>query len=183
MRRLFSQKKWGMVVVVGIIASTGAIALYTAKHGFGHSSTSHSMPTEQETAASIVSIAKTSTITVYRSPSCGCCGGWIDHMEAQGFRVDDQLTDDLDSIKRNQGVPEQLASCHTSVVNGYVIEGHVPVADVQRLLIEQPNIAGIAVPGMPLGTPGMEAGDIQEPFSVFSFKSDGAFEVFQDYSS
>ena len=121
------------------------------------------------------------TITVYRSPSCGCCGKWIDHLREHGFQVDEQVTEDMDTIKQQYGIPEEMASCHTAIANGYAIEGHVPAADVQRLLTEQPAVAGIAVPGMPMGSPGMDMGETQEAFTVFSFDEAGTATAFQEY--
>ena len=88
---------------------------------------------------------------VYKTPSCGCCNGWIEHLEAAGFEVDARNIRDLMSIKRDAGVPVQLSSCHTALIDGYVVEGHVPIEQVQRMLAERPDIAGIAVPGMPTG--------------------------------
>lgn len=116
----------------------------------------------------------TAEVQVFRSPSCGCCGKWVEHMEAAGFTVSETLTDDLDPIKQEHGVSEDLASCHTAIADGYVIEGHIPAADVQRLLAEKPDVTGIAVPGMPIGSPGMEIGDEREPYTVFSFDESGA---------
>lgn len=123
-----------------------------------------------------------SEMTVFRSPTCGCCGKWIEHAEAAGFQVKDEVTEDMSDIKQQYGVPQTLTSCHTTVVGGYVIEGHVPAEDVQRLLLEQPNIAGIAVPGMPIGSPGMESGDYVEPYTVFSFTESGETEPFSEHS-
>jgi hypothetical protein len=120
-------------------------------------------------------------ITVYRDPSCSCCGGWIDYLAAQGFQPTNIPTPNVDALKQQYGVPEDLTSCHTAIVNGYVIEGHVPVDDIKRLLAEQPNVAGITVPGMPVGTPGMESGDEREPFTVFSFDQQGNTEIFNQY--
>lgn len=122
-------------------------------------------------------------VTSYRSPTCGCCGNWVEHMRAEGFQVDDQITEDLESIKRDLGVPLDLASCHTAVVNGYLVEGHIPAADVRRLLAEQPDVSGIAVPGMPIGSPGMESGDIRQPYAVYTFAPSGEVTVFQEHGS
>lgn len=121
-------------------------------------------------------------LTVFRSPTCGCCGAWIEHMEAAGFRINDQITADMDVIKAQYGVTDALASCHTTVAAGYVIEGHIPATDVARLLTERPDVAGIAVPGMPIGSPGMESGDYVEPYTVFSFTDEGMTETFADHS-
>lgn len=113
------------------------------------------------------------TIVSYRSPTCGCCGSWVEHMRSRGFDVEDNITEDMDAIKAKYGVPDDLLSCHTAIADGYVIEGHTPADDVIRLLADRPDINGIATPGMPLGSPGMEAGDIREPYAVYGF-SDGA---------
>ena len=120
-------------------------------------------------------------LTVYRSPTCNCCGHWVDHMQAAGFAVENVITDDMDAIKDQYGVPEALASCHTALVEGYVIEGHVPASDVQRLLSERPAILGIAAPGMPVGSPGMEMGDRVDPYTVVSFTANGDTATFAEH--
>ena len=121
-------------------------------------------------------------ITAYRSPTCGCCGEWVKHMQAQGFQVEDNIVENMDGVKREHNVPEDLASCHTVIANGYVIEGHIPAADVKRLLMEKPDVLGIAVPGMPLGSPGMESGNIKEPYTVFTFDQAGQTTAFVEHS-
>ena len=93
-------------------------------------------------------------ITVYRSASCGCCTQWGEHLAEAGFRIDDQVTEAMVGVKEQQGIAPDVASCHTALVEGYVIEGHVPVASIQRLLTERPEIRGLLVPGMPMGSPG-----------------------------
>jgi hypothetical protein len=122
-------------------------------------------------------------VTSYRSPTCGCCGNWVEHMREAGFQVDDQVTEDMEAVKQELGVPTELASCHTAVVNGYVIEGHIPAKDVQLLLAEQPDVEGIAVPGMPIGSPGMESGNIVQPYTVYTFTEVGEAGVFQEHGS
>ncbi|MGF1513514.1 MAG: DUF411 domain-containing protein [Elainellaceae cyanobacterium] len=117
-------------------------------------------------------------VTVFRSPTCGCCKAWIEHMEAAGFQIRDNVTDAMAAVKRRYGVPEAMESCHTAVVDGYVIEGHVPAADVRRLLAERPKVRGIAAPGMPVGSPGMEMGDRVDSYRVFSFADGGRAAVF-----
>lgn len=105
------------------------------------------------------SVARTSAMppmTVHKHESCGCCGLWIEHMQAAGFEVQVRNVSDLPAIKTQLGVPDEMASCHTAEVAGYFIEGHVPAADVKRLLAEKPDARGLALPGMPLGSPGME---------------------------
>ncbi|MGD1942359.1 MAG: DUF411 domain-containing protein [Leptolyngbyaceae cyanobacterium] len=120
-------------------------------------------------------------MTVYRDPSCGCCGKWVKHMEAAGFTVRDEVTDAMMANTAQSGVPEELSSCHTAIANGYLIEGHVPADDVQRLLTTQPNVAGLTAPGMPMGSPGMESAAGVEPYTVFSFTDDGAIAAFANH--
>ena len=118
-------------------------------------------------------------VQVYKSPTCGCCSKWVEHMRTNGFTVNTNDVEDLVSIKSSRGVPEQVQSCHTAVVNGYVIEGHVPAADVHRLLKDKPAVVGIAVPGMPVGSPGMEyPGTKAEPYSVLSFDKQGKTTIY-----
>ncbi|MFW9260209.1 DUF411 domain-containing protein [Nostoc sp. CALU 546] len=121
--------------------------------------------------------------TVYHSPDCNCCGGWIDHLKAQGFKITDFSTPNIETVKQKYNVPDNLSSCHTAIVNGYVIEGHVPADDIKRLLQEKPNIAGLSVPQMPVGTPGMEMGNRKDPFSVFSFDRKDSVAVFNKYGA
>ncbi|MFL5585785.1 MAG: DUF411 domain-containing protein [Gemmatimonadaceae bacterium] len=117
------------------------------------------------------------TITVYKSPTCGCCKSWIEHVKKHGYQVDAKDTPDMAEIKRTLGVPDGLTSCHTAIVNGYLIEGHVPAADIDRLLAQKPKVAGLAVPGMPMGSPGME-GPTSQPYQVMSFDKSGETAVF-----
>ena len=107
-------------------------------------------------------------VTVFKSPSCGCCVKWVEYLRGNGFDVEVHDRDDLDAIKKMAGVPDDLQSCHTATVEGYAIEGHVPVEPIQRLLSERPKVRGLAVPGMPAGSPGME-GPRSESYSVYSF--------------
>jgi len=109
------------------------------------------------------------TVQVYKSASCGCCGAWVEHMRRAGFSVRATDVDDLDAVKARFGVPDELASCHTAIVAGYVVEGHVPAGDVRRLLAEGPRATGLAVPGMPIGSPGMEQGNTREPYQTILF--------------
>lgn len=115
------------------------------------------------------------TIAVYKTPTCGCCTKWIEHLEAEGFDVEATDLSDLSELKATHGVPANLASCHTALVDGYVIEGHVPASDIARLLQDRPAVAGLAVPEMPLGSPGMEHPDPtrHQPYQVMSFGKDG----------
>ena len=125
--------------------------------------------------ASIVApaAAQAQTLEVYKSPYCGCCAAWVDHMRAAGFEVSVSEREDLSPVKERLGVPVALRSCHTAVIDGYVIEGHVPADQVKRLLAERPAIVGLAVPGMPIGSPGMEYGDMKDPYAVILFSPTG----------
>ena len=114
---------------------------------------------DETTPVAPVVNASLPAITVYKSPTCGCCSLWGEHLEANGFTVETVDVDDINTVKEEYGIPQELSSCHTGVVDGYIIEGHVPAEDIVRLLEEQPEAAGLAVPGMPLGSPGMEVPD------------------------
>ncbi len=119
------------------------------------------------------------TVLVYKSPTCGCCSAWVEHMQAAGFTVDARDVRDLMSVKVDAGVPARMSSCHTALVDGYVVEGHVPAEQVKRMLAERPEVAGIAVPGMPTGSPGMEGPNAQ-PYEVYSFDRGGDAAVFAE---
>jgi hypothetical protein len=108
------------------------------------------------------------TITVHKDPTCGCCGGWVAHLQKAGFATTVLETRDLDAVKRRLGVPNELAACHTAEVTGFVVEGHVPAPALRRLLQEKPSATGLAVPGMPVGSPGMEGGT-PERYDVILF--------------
>lgn len=126
--------------------------------------------------------AQSTTVEVYKSPTCGCCNKWVDHLRSHGFTVRAINTDTIDELKTSRGVPRQVRSCHTALVGAYVVEGHVPAADVQRLLRERPAILGIAVPGMPIGSPGMEVSGVKaQPFNVMAFAKDGSTRVFASH--
>lgn len=117
------------------------------------------------------------TIVVYKTPTCGCCTKWVEHLQANGFTVMAQNRDDLSPIRAQHGVPQKVLSCHTALVGSYVVEGHVPAADVHKLLKEKPAVKGIAVPGMPLGSPGMESPTPQR-YDTLAFTADGRTSVF-----
>ena len=138
-----------------ILAGMGALPLLLAVGGAGWAAT---LP----------------LVTVTKDPSCGCCGAWVDHLRAAGFPVRVVESDDVDTLKSRLGVPAELASCHTAEVEGYVVEGHVPAAALTRLLAERPAATGLAVPGMPAGSPGMDyPGTVPEPYEVVLFGPTG----------
>ncbi len=119
-------------------------------------------------------------VTVFRSPTCGCCTKWADHLRENGFPVQVTEVTKLDDLKRRQGVPEHSYACHTALVDGYVVEGHVPASDIRRLLHERPSVTGLVVPGMPRGSPGME-GPTSEPYTVYTFDESGQRSFFSKY--
>lgn len=116
-------------------------------------------------------------MVVYKSPTCGCCEMWIDHVEEAGFTVDAEDVQDLRPVKAENGITPELSSCHTAIVEGYVIEGHVPADVIARLLEERPDIRGLTVPGMPIGSPGMEQGTPQ-PYDILAIGRDGSTSVY-----
>ena len=122
--------------------------------------------------------AAATDITVYKSPTCGCCEKWVDHLRANGFRVTTRDLEDVSEVKATLGVPAALQSCHTGVVGAYVVEGHVPADLIARMLKERPTIRGLAVPGMPVGSPGMEVGTRKDTYAVIAFDKAGKTSVY-----
>lgn len=116
-------------------------------------------------------------VTMHKSPTCGCCGAWADHLRGAGFRVREVVENDMSAIKARFKVPEPVRSCHTATVGGYVVEGHVSATDIKRLLLQKPRVAGIGAGGMPLGSPGMES-PTPQPYDVLSFDAAGRTAVF-----
>lgn len=120
-------------------------------------------------------------VTMYKDPNCGCCGKWADHMRANGFVVKEVATQNMGAVKQSAGVPQALGSCHTARVGAYIVEGHVPAADVRRMLADKPPIVGISAPGMPQGSPGMEGPYPADRYDVVSFDRDGTNRVFSSH--
>ncbi|MEQ8366727.1 MAG: DUF411 domain-containing protein [Roseicyclus sp.] len=129
-------------------------------------------------------LATTTRIEVFKSPTCGCCSAWIEHMSGAGFAVDARDVDQeaLYALKARSGITPELASCHTAFVDGFVVEGHVPAADIERLLAERPDAIGLSVPGMPIGSPGMEMGNQREAFDTVLLLRDGSIEIFERHA-
>ena len=150
--------------LVSLVAALSTLALTTAAI--------HEQPVDR--------VDKKPVITVYKDPGCGCCKKWVEHLIKHGYQVNAKDTPDMQAIKTSLGVPDKLAACHTAVVNGYLIEGHVPAEDIERLLTQKPKIAGIAVPGMPAGSPGME-GPTSQHYQVFAFDKKGQTKVFASH--
>jgi hypothetical protein len=156
------------VVTVGVVVFAGR------SHEDGEASATSASRLASDSSGSALPV-----IDVYKTPTCGCCSKWVDHMRQEGFEVRTTDMRDLTDFKASHGVPRQLESCHTALVAGYMLEGHVPGADVHRLLKERPAIAGLAVPGMPIGSPGMEIpGSNAQPYDVIAFRNDGSTHVF-----
>ena len=120
-------------------------------------------------------------IVVYKNPECGCCTKWVKYLQDNNYNVTIEHTRDVLAVKKRLGVPEKLAACHTAVIDGYVIEGHITHRDIKRLLLFRPDVKGIAVPGMPIGTPGMESGSTVQSYNVMSFDEQGTVEVFVEH--
>lgn len=123
----------------------------------------------------------TPRVEVFKSPTCGCCGAWVDHLRAAGFDVQVMEVSDTATARQRLGMPEAYASCHTAAVGGYVLEGHVPAAEVKRLLAAKPAVLGLAVPGMPLGSPGMDVAGRRDPYAVLLIDRLGRSSVYAHY--
>jgi hypothetical protein len=135
------------------------------------------VPADAAQRSSTAASSKGQPITVYRTLSCGCCGKWVDHLEAAGFKATVHMVDSIDQAPPRKNVPAALHSCHTATLEGYLVEGHVPADVIRQLLKERPRVQGIAVPGMPLGSPGMEA-PTSQPYEVLTFDANGKTTVF-----
>ncbi|VEP15647.1 putative metal-binding protein [Hyella patelloides LEGE 07179] len=185
MSKLLSKITITVVAIAGIVVGT----FYFTSTSRGSNS---AVANDNRELATLVSVwdketepdySGTTEMTVYRSPSCGCCGVWVEHALKHGFKIEDIKTDEMEALKQKHNIPSELASCHTTIIDGYVMEGHIPADDIKRFLTEKPQLAGLAVPGMPIGTPGMEARDIKQPFQVLAFNNKGEVEVFKEYQS
>ncbi|MFC0711862.1 DUF411 domain-containing protein [Azorhizophilus paspali] len=130
--------------------------------------------------AGAVQAADPVAIDVYRDPNCGCCQDWVRHLQANGFAVDDHIEADMAALKSRLGVPHGLGSCHTALIDGKFVEGHVPAADILKLRRE-PGLIGVAVPGMPIGSPGMEIGERQDAYQVIGVTRSGERRTLADY--
>ncbi len=165
----------GVLLLAGLALLTGGV--YAAFNASGAAE-------DQATASAsetIVPSPDLPTIQVFKSPACGCCSLWTEHLRRAGFPVDEHDVVDLQPIKVANGVSAGLQACHTALVDGYVVEGHVPAEDILRLLEQRPRIAGIAVPGMPIGSPGMEMGDRHDTYDVLTFDGSGRTTVWASH--
>jgi hypothetical protein len=153
-----------------MISALGLIAACADANGANSGTDAAAMTTAEQALPAVL---------VYKTATCGCCNGWVEHMREAGYTVDARDVRDLMTVKRDAGVPVQMSSCHTSLVDGYVVEGHVPAEQIARLLAERPEIVGIAAPGMPMGSPGME-GPTAQPYQIYSFDANGNADVFAE---
>jgi hypothetical protein len=157
-----------------------AIAAALILTGCGESQLPMSTAQSMKPMSSAVA-AELPELVVYKNASCGCCKVWVDHMRKHGFAAKVNDVDNMSSIKERVGIPYGMGSCHTAEVNGYFIEGHVPAEQVARLLKEKPNAKGLTVPGMPIGSPGMEQGDTVQSYEVHLVHPDGTTSVYAKY--
>lgn len=169
----------GTLAFLGLTACSGESA--PAASG-GDEPVAATAPVDGAAVATLASATPEATpgvpqVTVYKSPTCGCCEEWVTHLRENGFAVIVHDQNDLSTVKAANGITPQLESCHTAVIEGYVVEGHVPADLIARMLNERPDIAGLAVPGMPGGTPGMESAP-KEPYQVLAIGKDGRTSVY-----
>lgn len=159
----------------------GAAALVLAAGLLNVVAYAQSKPTPAKTTAAKAAASKAAPakphLSVYKSPTCGCCAKWVEYMEANGFAASITNMPDVTPIKVSNGLPPRLSSCHTTLIAGYVIEGHVPVSDIRRLLKEKPAIAGLAAPGMPAGSPGMDVPN-SPAYDIIAFDKAGKTSVY-----
>lgn len=125
-------------------------------------------------------MAQATVVEVFKSPYCGCCGKWVEHLQQNGFKVNAHDVEDVPAVRQKLGMPDRLGSCHTAKIGGYVVEGHVPATDIQRLLKEKPKALGLSVPSMPPGSPGMESSK-PIPYQTLLVQSDGSTRVFAQH--
>ncbi|PEN13359.1 CopG family transcriptional regulator [Longibacter salinarum] len=176
MSTFYSSSTYLKVFAAGILIAAAGILIYTFMQP---DAASQAGPASARNFEGIAESAP--TMTVYSSPTCGCCSKWVDHLRENGFSVEKVNITDLGRKKSELGVPRNLSSCHTGVIGDYVIEGHVPAQQVKRLLAMDADVHGLTVPGMPIGSPGMEQGDRKEPYDVLAFNPDGSTGLFAEY--
>lgn len=163
---------------VGIVLAAGGLFAYTQ---FSGPQSADDVAEQYVHQAKAVEASDLPPITVYKTPTCGCCKEWVTHLENSGFEVQTTDVRDLSAIKKEHQIPRILSSCHTGIIDGYVVEGHVPASDVKRLVTEKPDVTGLTVPGMPIGSPGMERGATVQPYDVLTFNDLGQTSVYASY--
>jgi hypothetical protein len=165
------------VSVAGLVAGLASACARDAGDAANAANASNTTNTASTANTAAQGVAKPIAIKVYKTPQCGCCKAWVDHLSENGFQVEAVDMPDLSIVKQKYGVTPALEACHTAVVDGYVVEGHVPADVIRKLLQERPRVVGIAVPGMPGGSPGME-GAMKQPYDVLTFDQAGRTQVF-----
>lgn len=165
------------MVAAGATVALAAVLLLDARRPGAGSAAPPPVPVTSSVATTPAGI-ELPEVVVYKNPSCTCCGEWIAHMQRAGFPVTAHDVDNVGPVKRQHGVPQPLESCHTALVGDYIVEGHVPADVVVRMLRERPAVAGIAVAGMPVGSPGME-GPNPQPYEVMAFRAEGGWSVYE----
>ena len=168
-----------MVAIGAALALAAVLVMDAAKQRSGTQVAAYDASGPVTAAASATPVAtQRPTVVVYKNPSCTCCTKWIEHMEQAGFQVTAHDVDNVGPVKRQHGVPQPLESCHTAIVGDYIVEGHVPADVIARMLRERPAVVGIAVAGMPVGSPGME-GPNPERYDVMAFRAEGGWSVYE----
>ena len=176
---MFNVPKAVAGTVIGAVLVTSAALVYAGSSDVERSVTPPGQPAVVPALVPAEVAAAKPTVHVWKDPTCGCCAGWVEHLRAAGYPVEVEDTPDLGAVKRAKGIPRPLTSCHTATVDGYVIEGHVPADVIDRVLAERPDVAGLAVPGMPIGSPGMEVpGQAPVHYEIVAFTSAGENNVY-----
>jgi hypothetical protein len=181
--RWFSQSLAGTLALAAALAAGCTQPRAQPEAVDGRTATNDAAPVDAAparvlAAAGAGEVAELPVMHVYKTPTCGCCTDWVTHVEEAGFRTEVQDMPSVAPVKQRAGLPRHLASCHTTLIGDYVVEGHVPADVVVRLMRERPEIAGIAVPGMPMGSPGME-GPYTERYDIIAFRLDGSQYVYE----
>jgi hypothetical protein len=169
-----------MLLACGIALLAGGALVFVSRLTGGDQAAAPPAATSLATGDHAMQDAELPPVVAHMSPTCLCCGDWAEHMKQHGFEVEVRYTDDMPAVKAEQRVPADLASCHTAVVDGYIMEGHIPADVIHRFLQERPRALGLAVPGMPLGSPGMEGPYPPERYEVIRFDRDGNRTVYAE---
>ncbi len=169
--------KFFIIGMAAVVLTSGTLLTLSRRQPAGSARPAAAVPLVAPPTTTRLALTDAPTITVYKTPTCGCCTNWVHHLQNHGFQVETHDLANLDPIKRKHGISRTLESCHTAEVDGYIVEGHVPADLIERMLTERPQIAGLAVPGMPMGSPGME-GPYRERYDVLAFDRDGKTEIY-----
>lgn len=164
-------------ILIGAAAVGVAVVNRTSRDNASRAAMEQALAAPPAVPATLAAAGSAGTINVYKSATCGCCHLWVEYMRGEGFTVVEHNVEDIDAVSEKAGVPNQLASCHTAHIGGYVIEGHVPAEDIKKMLAEKPAIAGLAVPGMVSGSPGMPS-DTPDHYNVIAYDKKGTTSVY-----